>query len=109
MSTHQRAVSPVLQDSIRVFTGEAGHSREVALCDLLPDQDAPAADVVAECCRKVEQDARHAALQREEGRCRQCGVGLAQSARQQHHDMAAELRVGSGESFEGGTADEAQF
>src|SRR5262245_65245192 len=37
MSAHQRAVGPVLQDSTHVFTGEAGHSREVALRDLLPD------------------------------------------------------------------------
>ena len=44
----QLAVHPLLQDAADIFACNAGHCSEVALRDLLPQDDTPAADVATE-------------------------------------------------------------
>jgi Protein of unknown function (DUF2865) len=80
-AAHQRTVSPILQDPVHVFPGEAGHSREFALRDLLAYPDAPVTEVITERFSKAEQDARDAALLGKKARCSQGEVGLTQAVR----------------------------
>ena len=77
------APHPVVQDAADVLARDAGHRGEVALADLLPDDDAAAADVLAEGIREVEQRARDAALERQEASAptsRRCRAGARPSA-----------------------------
>ena len=76
---------------------------------LLPHQDAAVADVMAEGLRQTEQRARHASLHRQEARCRQCAVGVAQPAGEQHGQKLVNLRIGAAECLEHGAADEDHF
>ena len=61
----------------------------------------------AEGLDEAEQRARHAPLERQEGRGRERVVGVAQAARQQRHDVPIDWRIVR-ESLERGAADEDQ-
>ena len=76
---------------------------------LLPDQDAPAADVVAERLGEAEQRARDAPLDREEARGGERAVGVPQAARQQDHQVLEHVGVRPAERLEHSAADETQF
>src|SRR6476659_2288073 len=67
-AAHQFAVHPLLQDAADIFPGNAGHRREIALRDLLPQDDTPAADVATESFSEVEQRPGHASLDGEKTR-----------------------------------------
>src|ERR1700685_921675 len=61
---HQLAALPVVEDTADIFARDAGHGGEVALPDLLADDDPPGADVLAEIPGELEQSQGHPAAQR---------------------------------------------
>src|SRR5947209_6369401 len=77
----QLGVHPVLQDAAQVLARDTGHRGEVALAHLLADQDAAAADILAERLAEAEERARRPRLDRHRAH-RQGGAVVAQPARQ---------------------------
>jgi hypothetical protein len=53
-------VAPVLEHAAYIFASDAGHCRQIALVDLLPNENAPAANVLAERLGQAQQCPRHA-------------------------------------------------
>src|SRR4051794_39845918 len=108
-TAHQFAVHPLLQDAADIFAGNAGHRSEIALRDLLPQDDTPAADVATERFSEVEQRPGHASLDGQEAGCCERVVRVAQTACQQDHHMPVDFGVGATERLEGGTAYKSQL
>jgi hypothetical protein len=65
-SADQLAALPVGENAAETFTRDARHRREIALADLLVDDDAASANILAEVVRQVEQRAGNTAAQRQE-------------------------------------------
>ena len=105
----QLVAHPVVEDAADVLARDARHRGEIALRDLLADQDAARADVVAERFREAEQRLRDAAFQRQEAHRGDDIVGVAQAPHQQLDDVAVDVRMVGRDLLERGAADEAQF
>src|SRR4029077_4017091 len=105
---HQLAAFPIVEDAADVLAGEAGDAGKMALADLLADDDAARADVLAEILRQFEQGAGDAAAQRQKTSRRDHRVGFAQSRGEQRHQRFVDLRMLLGEVLERGAAEEAQ-
>ena len=76
-ATHDFAAFPILEDTAQVFAGNSGHGREVALPDLVLDDDAVRSDIPPEMIRQFEQRKGNATLQRQEAPSSDRHVGLA--------------------------------
>src|SRR4029079_16446150 len=105
---YQLATLPVVEDAAHVLARDAGHGGEVGLPDLLADDNATGADVLAESLRELEQRRGDAALERQETSGGDDEVGFAQACRQERDQRFVELRMREGEGIEGGAAEKAQ-
>src|SRR5580704_2821683 len=103
----QLAALPVVEDAADIFAGDAGHRSNVALSDLLADDDATRADVLAEMLRKLEQGRGNAAFERQETPGRDHRVGLAQTHGEQRDQGLVDLGIFLRESLERGAAEKA--
>ena len=65
-ATHDFAAFPILEDTAQVFAGNSGYGREVALPDLVLDDDAVRPDIPPEMIRQFEQRTGNATSQRQE-------------------------------------------
>src|SRR5712671_6038851 len=74
---HQLVADPVVENAADVLARDPGHGGDVALADLLPDENAALADVLAERLREIEQRPRHTALERQKASGRDHAVGVA--------------------------------
>jgi hypothetical protein len=63
-ATHDFAAFPILEDTAQVFAGNSGHGREVALPDLVLNNDAVRSDIPPEMFRQFEQRKATQTLQR---------------------------------------------
>ena len=63
---HQLAALPVVEDAVHGFARQASHGGEVALPDLLADDDATRPNILAEMFRQFEQGAGDAAFKWQE-------------------------------------------
>src|SRR5262245_18234022 len=80
---HQIAPLLVIKDTADIYAGDAGHSGEIALSDLLPDDDAARADNLATILSQFEKRTGHAAAQRQKTPRGDGRIGLAQARRKQ--------------------------
>src|SRR6202051_3347859 len=103
----QLAALPVVEDAADILARDAGHGGEVALPDLLADDDAAGADILAEIVRQFEQRAGDAAAQRQEASGRDDGVRFTQPRGDQRHQRFIDLGMFAGKILECGAADEA--
>src|SRR5688572_14491766 len=62
---------PFVQDARDVLARDPGHCGDIALADLLADQNASVADRLAERLGKIEQGARDAPFQRQKASSRE--------------------------------------
>ena len=73
------AAFPILKDTAQVFAGNSSHGREVALPDLVLNDDAVRSDIPPEMIRQFEQRKGNATLQRQEAPRSDRHVGLAKA------------------------------
>ena len=97
---------PFVQDAADVLARDPGHRGDVALADLLADQDAALADRLAERFRKIKQRPRHAALQRKKTSRGEHSVGVAQPSGKQRDHVLVGFGMLLGEGLERRPADE---
>jgi hypothetical protein len=75
-----------------IFPRNSCHGGEIALRDLLPNEDAALPDVTAERVGKAQESTGSAPFHRQKVRGHQRLVRVAQSPRQQCRDMTIEVR-----------------
>src|SRR6266576_5349524 len=97
------------QGAADVFARDAGHAGNVALPDLVQDDDAPRVRLLTEMLGKFQQGARHARLDAEEACRRHRLVGLAQARDEGSDEIAVDFRIFAQAGEERFTADEAQL
>ena len=106
---HQLVALPVIKNAADSFARDAGQGGEVALTDLLMNDDAARSDVFPEIFSKLEQGAGDAAAERQETLRGDCNVGLAQARGEKRKQHSADLRMFFRKSLERGAAEETQY
>src|SRR6266403_2967582 len=97
------------QGAADVFARDAGHAGNVALPDLVQDDDAPRVRLLTEMFGKFQQGARDARLDAEEACRRHRLIGLAQARDEGSDEIAVDFRILAQAGEERFAADEAQF
>src|SRR5437660_1713625 len=69
---------PGVQNAAHVLARNPGHCCDVALANILMDEDAAATDVLTEGLRQIQQCPRDTAVERQEASRRHYGVNVAQ-------------------------------
>src|SRR4051812_1318677 len=80
---HQLVADPIVENAADVLAGDARHGGDLALADLLANEDPALAHILAEGFGKIEQRAGDPALERQEASGRHHPVGVAQPRGQQ--------------------------
>jgi hypothetical protein len=75
-ATHDFAAFPILEDTAQVFAGYSSHGRQVALPNLVPNDDAVRSDLPPEMIRQFEQRTGNPTSQRQEAPSGDRHVGL---------------------------------
>src|SRR5580704_534693 len=99
---------PIVENTADIFARDAGHGGEVALADLLADDDAAGADILAEILGQFEKCTGDPAAQRQEASSGDHRVGFAQARGQQRHQRFVDFGVLFGEIVEGRAAQKRQ-
>src|SRR4051812_23647502 len=96
----QLVANPVVEDAADVLAGDPGHGGDLALADLLANDNPALAHVMAEGLGKIEQRAGDPALERQEASGRHHAVGVAQPRRQERDEILVDPRMALGEGLE---------
>ena len=76
-AAHDFAAFPILKDAVHVFASNSSHGSEVALGDLMLNDDAVRSDLPPEMIRQFEQRESNATSQRQKASSCDRQVGLA--------------------------------
>jgi hypothetical protein len=108
-SGNQLQTHPLIENSAYIFARNARHGRDVALAQLLPNDDTTTADLVAESFGKVKQCSRDPAFDRQERSRRNNLIGIAQARGKHIEKMLVEFRIFLGDRLERRATDEAEL